>query len=118
MEREEFLRKMELIEEKLRTKNMDISHRVLEAFIEFEKDYEGVLWGPSVEVLKRLHKPFEGVNLFEEIKKWYSLRYGEKFNMQTDVGEIPVFIRGEIFMIKIPLVYGAPQIDVLRLVDK
>lgn len=120
MEREKFLKRMESIDEKIRTqsKNMDISHRVLEAFIEFEKDYEGVLWGPSAEVLKKLQKPFEGVNLFEEINKWYSLRYGEKSYMQTDVGEIPVIIRGEIFLIRIPLVYGAPQIDVLRLVDK
>lgn len=120
MEREDFLKKMELIDEKLRNnyKEMYISHRPLEAFMEFETNYEGELWGPSAEILKKTQKPFEGVNLYEEIEKWYSIRYGEKTYINADVGEIPIIIRNEIYSIRIPIVFGAPQINVFKLIDK
>jgi len=48
---------------------------------------------------------------------WYERRYGEKLRCDRSLGRVAFSLRGDVWFMKIPLIYGSPELDVLNLID-
>jgi len=115
MDIEEFQKQMQLIDEKLAAKEIPIHARAFHAFPIAAPDFNGPLIGHGIS--RDVYKEYEGPNLFEKINSWYKQIYGDRFNAPTDRGKVPIILRNEIYLIRIPLVYGMPQIEIFPLVN-
>jgi HEPN domain-containing protein len=105
----EFLEKIELIDQQLAKERVSTHIRPLKAFHLMAPGYEGPLLGYGV--TPEQFPDFVGPNLLRHVQHWYKQRYGERVYMPTDRGKIPVILRREVYLIRIPLVYGKPQIS-------
>lgn len=56
---------------------------------------------------------YSNLNLFEQIEKWYALRYGDKLNMGylATIGEMILLIENEPFKTVFPVIYGTVGIN-------
>ncbi|MFA5903591.1 MAG: HEPN domain-containing protein [Desulfobacula sp.] len=115
MDRIEFIDRMPSIDRKLADKGVPIHARTFHAFPLLAPTYEGPLLGYGID--KNFHGDYEGPNLLEKINTWYAQQYGDRFNAPTDRGKVPVLLRQEIYLIRVPLVYGSPEIQILPLVN-
>jgi len=115
MKREEFLRKISEADEKLASDGIPIFARAFRALHLICHDYDGPLMGFNINPLD--YPEYTGPNLFYRINEWYKKRYGEKFLMPSDRGKVPLILRNELFLIRIPMVYGRPEISILQLVE-
>ena len=79
--------------------------------------------GRPFEAYRRLEKQFGkpgqafapfGTELFNEIRDWYSQRYGQQMNPEINLGEKPVLIRGALYFLRFPVAYGRVQIDIFK----
>jgi hypothetical protein len=62
--------------------------------------------------------PFEGPNLWEAINAWYNEMYGELMKGIGPITRVPLLIRSQIYLARIPLVYGKDvKCDVGSLID-
>jgi HEPN domain-containing protein len=115
MDANDFLERMQAIDDELAKKEVPIHARAFHAFPLFAPNYNGPLLGYGID-----HSAFgdyEGPNLLEKINNWYKQVYAERFNAPTDRGKVPVVLKREIYLIRIPLVYGTPKIEILPLVN-
>ena len=110
-----FQSKMQCIDDELARKEIPIHDRAFHAFHLLAPDYHGVLLGTGID--SSLFGDFEGPNLLEKINDWYKEIYSERFNMPSDRGKVPVLIKREIYLIRIPLCFGSPNIEILPLVN-
>lgn len=115
MDRGEFQKRMPLIDTELADKGVPIHARAFHAFPLLAPTYNGPLLGFGID--GSLYGEYEGPNLLEKANTWYREQYGERFNAPTDRGKVPVFLRQEIYLIRMPLVYGSPEIQILPLVN-
>ena len=115
MDRDEFLERMPLIDMELADKGVPIHARAFHAFPLLAPNYNGPLLGFGID--RRHYGEYEGPNLLENTNTWYREQYGDRFNAPTDRGKVPVFLRQEIYLIRVPLVYGSPEIQILPLVN-
>jgi HEPN domain-containing protein len=115
MDRKEFLERMPLIDKELADERVPIHARSFHAFPMLAPNYNGPLLGYGIS--RSLYKEYEGPNLLERTNAWYKEQYGARFNAPTDRGKVPVLLRQEIYLIRIPLVYGSPEIQILPLVN-
>jgi HEPN domain-containing protein len=115
MDRDEFLERMALIDSELANKGTPIHARAFHAFPLLSPDYNGPLLGGGIDGSH--YDEYEGPNLLEKTNTWYREQYGDRFNAPTDRGKVPVLLRQEIYLIRVPLVYGSPKIQILPLVN-
>ncbi len=115
MDKHIFLEKIQVIDEELAKKEMPIHARAFHAFPLFTPDYNGPLLGYGIDY--NSFGEYDGPNLLKKINSWYKQVYGVRFNAPTDRGKVPVTLKQEIYLIRIPLVYGAPKVDILPLVN-
>lgn len=115
MDRDEFLERMPLIDTELADNGVPIHARGFHAFPLLAPNYNGPLLGFGMD--RSHYGEYEGPNLLEKTNKWYREQYGDRFNAPTDRGKVPVLLRQEIYLIRVPLVYGSPEIQILPLVN-
>lgn len=114
MNESEFLEKIERADEDLAKSGVSIHARPFRAFL-LAPDYAGPLLGYAV--YKADYPALVGPNLLDSICDWYKGRYGDRVNMPTDRGRVPVVVRGEVYLVRIPLVFGRVRAPVLRFVE-
>jgi HEPN domain-containing protein len=115
MNSDEFHKRMSLIDKELAEKGVPIHARAFHAFPIFSPNYHGPILGYGID--STLYKEYEGPNLLDKINIWYKNIYGDRFNAPTDRGKVPILIKNEIYIIRIPLVYGSPKIEILPLIN-
>jgi HEPN domain-containing protein len=115
MDRDEFLKRMPLVDAELAEERVPIYARAFHAFSIIAPDYNGPLLGYGI--VRSAYKEYEGPNLLERINSWYKQIHGDRFNAPTDRGKVPIILRNEIYLIRIPLVHVAPQVEILPLVN-
>lgn len=116
MDQRDFLARMEEIDDEFAARDLPIHARPLHALPLLIGGYSGPIFPLSENHAERF-SPFEGPNLLKSISDWYSQRYGDRVNMPTDLAKVPVVIRRQIYLLRIPLVFGRPRIDAMRLVE-
>jgi len=106
---------MPTIDMELADKGVPIHARAFHAFLLLTPTYNGPLLGYGID--RSVFNEYEGPNLLEKTNAWYKAHYGDRFNAPTDRGKVAVLLRQEIYLIRIPLVYGSPEIQILPLVN-
>lgn len=115
MDKSGFLGKMQVVDEELAKKQVPIHARAFNAFRIIAPNYNGPLLGHGID--RVAFKEYEGPNLLEKISDWYNQVYGVRVYAPSDRGKVPVILKQEIYLIRIPLVYGYPKIDILPLIN-
>ena len=113
--RSDFLVLVSIIDTDLQTKGVPISHRPLEA---------------ANEISRRLgvHSPFDIKDkpsnpdsyapgeLGRAIYEWYLERYGDKARYDMDLGKVALWLRGDVWFMRIPIVFDWANVDILSFV--
>jgi HEPN domain-containing protein len=115
MNESEFLRRMEQVDQELVQNRVPIHARTFRAFRLLAPDYAGPLIGYSVR--SEEYPEFVGPNLLDKIDDWYRERYGVRACMPWVVGRVPIILRREIYLIRIPRAYGEPEVKILPLIE-
>lgn len=115
MEEWEFLEKIERADKDLAEKGVKIHARPFHAFDLLAPNYAGPILGYGVN--KADYPPLVGPNLLDRISDWYKDRYGDRVNMPSDRGRVPVVVRGEVYLLRVPLVFGNVRVPILRFVE-
>ena len=110
-----FHEKMKLIDAELSQKGVPVYERPFQAFPIAAPDYNGPLMGCGIDTSE--YGEYEGPNLLGKIHNWYKQVYGKRINAARDLGRIPIIIREEIYLVRIPLVYTTPEINILPFVS-
>jgi hypothetical protein len=101
----EFLQHMEEIDEKLRARGMPIPGRPLGAIGEFATLLNEELRGYPLE-RDPVPGRYTGDDLVIHIARWYQDYYGDKLNIHNKTGEIVILLRGDPWIMELPLIYG------------
>jgi HEPN domain-containing protein len=97
---EELSSRLEQIDAELEAQALPLKYRPLENFKRIYGDLpDGPLRG----------------SLFDGIGKWYSDRYGDRAKPDGVIGRIPVLLRGEVYLVLVPLTVGD---TIVRLADQ
>jgi HEPN domain-containing protein len=115
MNESEFLQRMELADQEFAQNQVPIHARTFRAFQLLALDYAGPLIGYSVRSAE--YPEFVGPNLLDKIDDWYRERYGERAAMPWVVGRVPIILRREVYLIRIPRAYGEPEVKILPLIE-
>jgi signal peptidase I len=113
MNQEEFDKRMQEIDTELIKKGIPVENRRLEALKLFCPNSSFSLSPLD----KKFFEEFEGPNLFDKIRIWYQDMYSKKTLSNFDIGRKSFKLRGEIYYINYPTVYGEYTIDVLNCVE-
>jgi HEPN domain-containing protein len=97
---EELNSRLEEIDAVLEAQALPLKYRPLEGF---KRTYGDLLDGP-----------LRG-SLFDSIADWYRDRYGKRAEPDGIIGRIPVLLRGEVYLVLVPLTEGDA---VVRLIDQ
>ncbi|WPO44118.1 HEPN domain-containing protein [Tardiphaga sp. 42S5] len=57
---------------------------------------------------------YSGPSLSGHIKDWYDARYGDRLKIDFSIGYIPIAILEDLYLVRLPLVFGAAQIFIDR----
>ncbi len=106
---------MPLVDNELSEKGIPIHARAFHVFRILSPNYNGPVLGYDID--STFYKEYEGPNLFSKINDWYKDLYADRYNAPTDREKIPIIIKKEIYLIRIPLVYGSPRIEILPLIN-
>lgn len=116
MTNEEFLKIIEEIDAKLSKSQVPVYQRGFLVYSEIER-----ITGDRAFMTDALginYPPYVGSNLMRSISEWYSKRWGRKTYLPTTIGKIPILLRGELFISRIPLVFGVDvAIPILKTID-
>jgi len=115
MNESEFLQRMELADQELAQNRVPIHARMFRAFQLLTPDYAGPLIGYSVR--HEEYPAFVGPNLLDKIDAWYKERYGKRACMPWILGKVPIILRHEIYLVRVPLALGEPEINILPLIE-
>ncbi len=111
MNKDDFERKMALVDEHFARQGMPANVRALLAIREFDPKYELVF--PAPQPVYGQDK-YQGSNLFRAIGEWYEAHYPNQTVLKP-FGERPFIIRGEVFFATMPLIFNpVGQIDARR----
>ena len=111
----EFLEAIERVNQDLAQAGVPIHARAFAAFRVIARGYEGPVLGAGVD--PEAYPPFVGPNLFQRVCDWYDARFASRMNIPSDRGMVPVMIRDDVYLIRIPLVFGQPRVSILPLVQ-
>lgn len=109
MNSDAFLTKLQAIDSELARNEVPIYARSCRAYDLFSPHYNGDLYGCQID--HSLFGDYEWRNLEERINDWYKDVYAERFNAPTDRGRVPVILRKEVYLIRIPLVASYRKIE-------
>jgi hypothetical protein len=115
VEKSEFLAKIEDIDRELQKETLPIQGRPLQAFLRLAPDYDQPILGYGIDPAE--YPEFVGPNLFQKICDWYQERYGDRVCVPESFPRVPILLRGQVYLIRIPVAYGRPEIDILLLVE-
>jgi hypothetical protein len=115
VEKSEFLTKMEEADRDFQKEGAPIPGRAFQAFVRLAPDYDQPILGYGVDPIQ--YPEFEGPNLFKRICDWYQERYGDRVCIPESFPRVPVLLRGQVYLIRIPVVYGNPEVKILPLVE-
>lgn len=101
----EFLQHMEEIDEKLRAQGTPIPGRPLVAIGEFAARVSEELRGFPLE-RDPVPGRYTGDDLVIHIARWYQDHYGDKLNIRNKTGEVVILLRGDPWIMELPLIYG------------
>jgi HEPN domain-containing protein len=97
---EELNSRLEVIDAELQAQALPLKYRPLESFKSIHGDVpDGPLRG----------------SLFDSIAAWYQDRYGKRAAPDGTIGRIPLLLRGEVYLLLVPLTEGD---TVVRLIDQ
>lgn len=111
----EFLKQIEAVDQKLTAAGTPTYQRSLHAFLLMARGYSGPVTASPVETAS--FPPFVGPRLLDSISAWYRQRYGRRMNMPDAIGKVPLLVKGEVFLARIPLVYGSPVISIITVLS-
>ncbi len=111
----EFHEKMLSIDKELAKKGVPVYERAFQAFPIAAPDYRGPLMGAGID--RSTYGEYEGPNLLDKIHNWYKQVYGKRASAARDLGKVPIIIRDEIYLVRIPLVYATPEINILPFIE-
>ena len=115
MNKVDFESKMEAADRRLAAQGTPIHQRQFPALCIIAPDFSGVIAGPPG--WDTASGPYEGPRLFSAVGDWLQRRYGDRALLNPNRGRIPFLLRGELYFVRIPTVYGSPSIDAIALVD-
>lgn len=101
---EDFNQVMEIIDQEMRDEEIPATARDMEGWFRFSSTYGLNLMGRDPLSIK--------------IYGWFKTRYGDKLNIDTDVGAMGVILRGDIFRMRFPLGYGLNRVICLKELTK
>lgn len=107
MEVNELNQKLEDIDRELAQRNISLQQRPFDAFD---------MLHPGVSV-SFLMGPVYGPKLLEQINSWYERRYKNKMMSEFKLGEKPFKLRGEVYYITCPVIFGNPPLHVSKILD-
>lgn len=111
----DFLTQIEEADKELAIKDVPIHARPFHAFNILAPDYDGPIMGRNVK--PEDFPEYEGPNLLKHIDDWFEKRYGERIYVPGDIGRVPILIRRQIYMVRIPLVIGNPRVRIPEHID-
>jgi len=104
--KEEFEALMEEVDSALQAKGAPIHARQIQAIGEVSKKFKiDLLVGP----LRKGATPnlYEGESLSAHILDWFDQQYGERLKVDFSIGYSVVMLKGDAWLLKCPLMYGA-----------
>ena len=110
-----FHEKMLMTDAELANKEVPVHERPFQAFHLAAPDYSGPLMSSGLDPSE--YGEYEGPNLLAKIHNWYKQVYGKRTSAARDLGRIPITIKDDIYLVRLPLVYETPEINVLPFVD-
>lgn len=107
MTKEEFQKRMMLIDREQISENIPIPLRPLDATRRFAMKYQCRVYigVPSNE--KRPKNKYSEMNLGDRIKEWYEQKYENTLNGFLNMGQVGLLISGDVFKLKIPIIFCA-----------
>lgn len=118
MTREVFLDRMEAVDEELVRKGIPVFQRLIPAFHILAPGYSGEVFTSPAAAAR--FPDYVGPRLVQRISEWYSARYGARNHLPSVLARVPILIKGQVYLGRIPLIYGAPGLglgDVLGLIE-
>lgn len=115
MTADDFHEKMRLIDAELSQKGVPVYERSFQAFPIAAPDYNGPLMSSGIDSSE--YGEYEGPNLLGKIHNWYKQIYGKRASAARDLGRIPIIIKDDTYLVRLPLVYEIPEINILPFVD-
>ncbi len=115
MTKEEFQKKVEEADKELSLRDIPVHARPFHAFNILAPGYVGPVIGHGIR--PEDFPEYEGPNLLKHLDAWYRKRYGDRLYMPSELGRVPILIRRQIYMIRIPVAFGNPKVRVAKLVD-
>lgn len=103
---EEFQNRIKEIDEELQIENVPISSRPLQAIGRYDKKYRMNIMIAGGDYFKTKNK-YDSTNLADAINDWYKNKYGDKLKKDFSLGQIALLIVGDVYKLKIPLIFGA-----------
>ena len=111
----EFHEIMRQIDAELAQKGVPVHERPFQAFPIAAPDYNGPLMSFGIDSSE--YGEYEGPNLLAKIHNWYKQQYGKRASAIRDLGRIPIIIKDVIYLIRIPLVYATPEINIFSFIE-
>lgn len=113
--RSDFLVLVSIIDTDLQTKGVPISHRPLEAVNDISRRL-GVHSPFDIKDKPSNPDSYAPGELGRAIYEWYMERYGDKARHDMDLGKVAFWLRGDVWLMKIPIVFDWPNVDILSFV--
>lgn len=104
----EFVARIEAADEELVRQGVPVFQRLHGAFRLLAPDYSGEI-STSPTIAARF-PDYVGPRLLIRISEWYAALYGARYNMPSDLARVPILIKGQIYLARIPLTFGAPAL--------
>ncbi len=102
------------LKEKLDIKTEDDFNRILESIDEELRNQNVPIFGREIEGWSKFCARY-GVTLTNvdpitiEIWNWFRTRYGDKLKVDPSIGQLAILIRGDLFKVRFPLIYGTAE---------
>lgn len=93
-----------------------------------EKDLEDIDKLLSQKDIPLVRRPFKALEIlgisctfdhpiFKKINNWYEKRYGREMLLNWKIGEKPFKLRGHIYYIRFPVIFGRVEVDILECIE-
>jgi hypothetical protein len=110
-----FKEKMLSIDAELARKKVPVHERAFQAFSIAAPDYKGPLMSYGLD--RSAFGEYEGPNLLEKINAWYRQKYGKRAFAARDLGKVPIIVKEELCLVRIPLIDEPSEINILPLIS-
>jgi hypothetical protein len=112
---EEFDSLITKIDDELRKEDFQIFQRPLHAILRMTERFD-IVFSPSYVKTEKNTTSLFNDELSTEVDLWYENRYGEKLKFDPS-WKLAILIRGDVFRVRLPMVFGMPKLNLFELVD-